>query len=81
VKDAAGKELVGTGIYDFVKSISAVGNEGKAGLPPEKMTLNVENNGYKLRIMFQNINVTYGGESNSDYGLYVMFGAPETTKL
>ncbi|MGE5380186.1 MAG: DUF4153 domain-containing protein, partial [Methylocystaceae bacterium] len=76
VKNAAGKELVGTGIYDFVKSISAVGVAGKTGLPPEKMTLSVENNGYKLRIMFQNINVTYGGEMTSDYGLYVMFGAP-----
>ncbi|MGE5455258.1 MAG: DUF4153 domain-containing protein [Methylocystaceae bacterium] len=76
VKNSAGTELVGTGLYDFTKKLSENGNMGKEGLLPEKMTFSVENNGYKLRIMLQNVNITYGSESGVDYGLFIMFGAP-----
>jgi len=82
VKNTAGAELVGTGLYDFTKSLTASGTMGKDSLPPEKMTFDVENNGYKLRIMLQNVNVTYGNGTDSgvDYSLWVMFGAPAAGK-
>jgi len=78
VKNAAGAEVVGTGLYDFTKTLSGVGNRPKEALDPETMTFNVENNGYKLRIMFQNVSITNGGgsETGVDYGLFVFFGLP-----
>jgi len=77
VKDASGAELVGTGLYDFTKSLSSVSNSPKEALSPENMTLNVEKNGYKLRIILQNVNITYSGvDAGVDYNGMVMFGAP-----
>jgi hypothetical protein len=50
----------------------------KQALPPEQMTFDVENNGYKLRVIFQNINITKGDslEAGVDYELMIMFGVP-----
>jgi hypothetical protein len=78
VKNANGKVLVGTGLYNFAKSLAAAGNEPKNAFSPERMTLNVEKNGYKLRVMLQNVNVMYGPGSDAgvDYSVLVMFGAP-----
>ena len=77
VKNADGVQVVGTGLYDFAKSLSAVSDRPKEALAPETMTLNVVNNGYKLRIMLQNISITSTGiDAGVDYGLFVMFGAP-----
>jgi len=77
VKNAEGEVLVGTGLYDFAKSLSSVINSPKEALSPENMTLNVEKNGYKLRIMLQNVNMTYSGaDAGVDYNGMVMFGAP-----
>lgn len=78
IKNANGIELVGTGLYDFTKSLSAMGNMPKETLPAEKMTLDVEKDGYKLRIMFRNLNISYYDNSyTADYDLLIMFGAPE----
>lgn len=78
VKNAEGVELVGTGLYDFAKTVSGIGTSPKEAIVPEKMTFDVEKNGYKLRIIFQNINVTegVGSDSGVDYTLLVLFGAP-----
>jgi len=77
VKKADGVEVVATGLYDFVNSLSSISNRPKEALDPEAMTLNVENNGYKLRIMLQNISITRSGtDAGVDYSLFVMFGAP-----
>jgi len=77
VKDANGAELVGTGLYDFTKTLSSVSNSPKEAISPENMTLNVEKNGYRLRIMLQNVNMTYSGaDAGVDYNAMVMFGAP-----
>lgn len=80
VKDAEGTELVGTDINDFVQSISKAGNMPKETLPPEAMTLETENHGYKLRIVFQDVNVYYGNnvDPDYDYAFLVMFGLPAT---
>lgn len=78
MKNEGGTVLVGTGLYDFTKSLSSVSNSPKQALSPENMTLNIENNGYKLRIILQNVNITYSGaDAGVDYnGMMVMFGAP-----
>jgi hypothetical protein len=81
VLDATGKELVGTGLYEFAKEIPGTGTavkEGmfKEGVTPEEMTFDVEQNGFKLRIVLQNVNFTFGNDTDSgvDYALYVLFG-------
>ncbi|MBP1761537.1 MAG: hypothetical protein H6Q64_1079 [Firmicutes bacterium] len=79
VKDAAGKELVGTGLYDFVQSLRGVTEQSKGSLSSEEMTLVTEKNGYKLYILFQDVNVTYGNstDAGADYNFLVFFSAPE----
>ncbi|MGV8905892.1 MAG: DUF4153 domain-containing protein [Acetobacterium sp.] len=76
VLDPAGKELIGTGLYEYAKTLPGVGATMKEGLPPEEMTLDVANSEYKLRIIFQNVSITQGNDQNAgvDYGLYILFG-------
>jgi hypothetical protein len=76
VKTPEGVELVGTGLYDFTNSLSKTENTSKEGLPPESLTLDVENNGYKLRIVLQH--VYYDTEANDGvfYNFFVLFGEP-----
>ncbi|MCX7615279.1 MAG: DUF4153 domain-containing protein [Clostridiales bacterium] len=78
IKNTAGTELIGTGLYEFVKGFSSTGNLEKNIMPPEKMTLDVTKNGYKLRIVFQYLSVTSGTgtDDGADYSALVMFGAP-----
>ena len=80
ITDAAGQELVGTGLYEFVKSLPLHASPGKQGnIAVEKMSLEAENNGYKLRVMLQNVNgyLGSGQEQGIDYDFIVMFGVPE----
>ena len=76
VKDGSGTELIGTGVYEFAKGLAEPGNMPREALAPEKMTLDVNKNGYKLKIIFQNINITYGTDSDAgaDYSAIVLFG-------
>ncbi|MEA1961007.1 MAG: DUF4153 domain-containing protein, partial [Bacillota bacterium] len=82
VKDANGDELVGTDLYDFAKSLPGNDNHSEEELSPEEMTLDVERNGYRLRIMLQDVNITYGAAEDNgvDYTLFVLFGAPELSE-
>lgn len=76
VKDGSSTELIGTGVYEFAKGLAEPGNMPREALAPEKMTLDVNKNGYKLKIIFQNINITYGTDSDAgaDYSAIVLFG-------
>ncbi|NLX89796.1 MAG: DUF4153 domain-containing protein [Syntrophomonadaceae bacterium] len=78
VQNAAGEELISTGLYDFAQTIAEFGNESKHTLPPENMSLEVENNGYKLRVLLENININEDDSvyAGVDYGLMLMFGVP-----
>lgn len=78
IKNDDGVELVGTGVYDHARALVGISNTPKEAVAPEKMTFDVEKDGYKLRIMFQNVNINDGGGSDNgvDYSLFVMFGAP-----
>jgi hypothetical protein len=79
VKDDKGKEMVGTGLYDFAKSLRGVSNQAKGALSPEEMTLMSEKNGYKLYILFQDVNITFGNstDAGADYNFWVLFSAPQ----
>lgn len=76
MKDADGKELVQTGLYDFIQRLAEPGNEPKEMLSPEKLTLEVTQNGYKLKVVFQNVNMNLGDDSDAgvDYTAIVLFG-------
>lgn len=78
VKNQEGAELVGTGLYEFTNSLTGTGNNSKEALPPESLTLDVENNGYKLRIVLENVFYSTGPGADDDifYSFFVMFGEP-----
>lgn len=78
VANAAGEELVSTGLYDFATSIKGVSNRPKDALDASELTLDVAGNGCKLRIIFQNINVVYGpgADAGADYMMFVLIGVP-----
>lgn len=78
VRDASGSKLVETELYEFARGLSETGRESKEVMPPEKMTLDVEKNGYRLKVMFQNISITFGTGSDvgADYSIIVFFGDP-----
>ncbi len=74
----SGVELIRTGLYDFAKNVTSIGNSPKESLPPEVMTLDTAKDGYKLRIIFQNINGSGGNAADAgmDYAMYVLFATP-----
>lgn len=77
VKSADGTELVGTGLYDFTKNLSPVSDSPKEALSPGNMTFDIEKDGYKLRIIFQDISIIHSGtNAGVDYNGMVLFAAP-----
>jgi len=78
VQNAAGTELVATGLYDFATSITGISNAPKDSLDVKSMTLDAAGNGCKLRIIFQNINITYGTgtDAGADYNMFILVGVP-----
>ncbi|NLI92843.1 MAG: DUF4153 domain-containing protein [Peptococcaceae bacterium] len=79
VKNSSGIELIGTGLYDFVKGLAGSGNTPKEAMPAEKMTLDVAQNRYKLKVILQNVNMTLGTGTDTgvDYSATVLFGIPQ----
>lgn len=80
VRNAAGVELVSTGLRDFVIALKDKGIQEKEMLGAEQLTLEAANAKCKLRIVFQNISATFGDSTNEgiDYSMYVMVAiAPE----
>lgn len=78
VKDAAGKELVSTGLYEFAASIKGLTNQPKESLDAETLTLDAAGSGSRLRIIFQNINISSSKEpgAGAAYDMFVLFDAP-----
>jgi hypothetical protein len=78
IQNDAGEKLISTGLYDFAVSITGISNRPKDALDVEELTLNVEKNNCKLRIVFQNISITYGtgGDAGADYNMFILFAAP-----
>lgn len=78
VATAAGEELVSTGLYDFASSIKGVSNRPKDALDAGELTLDAADNGCRLRIIFQNVNIVYGTgtDAGADYTMYILIGVP-----
>lgn len=80
VKNPAGTELVGTNLYEFAKSLSGIGTAPKESLGPDAMSILVEKSGYKLKVLLQNVNMTFGNgdDAGADFDFLIFFGAPAT---
>lgn len=78
VNDSEGIELVSSGLYGFASTLPKIDNTPKGSLSPEAMTLDSQNNGYRLRIILQEVNITYGTDENSGvyYDFLALFGEP-----
>ncbi|MDD3654454.1 MAG: hypothetical protein PHO01_09760 [Desulfotomaculaceae bacterium] len=76
VKDPEGTELVGAGLYDFTNSLSKAADTPKELLTPEDMTLEVENNGYRLKIVLQHVFCSTSADEGIYYDFFVLFGEP-----
>lgn len=78
VEDSGGTGLVATGLYDFASSITGAGSRPKDALDAEELTLDAGGNGCKLRIIFQNINITYGtgADAGADYNMFILVAVP-----
>ncbi len=78
VQNAAGENLISTGLYDFAVSIAGISNRPKEALDAKDLTLDVENNNCKMRIIFQNIGITYGTgrETGADYNMFILIAVP-----
>lgn len=79
VLDDSGKELVATGFYDFASQLKDQTGSPKEVMPPEDMSLEVSQNGYRLKIVFQWIDMF--GEGSADervtYSAHVYFDSKE----
>lgn len=77
VKDSGGRVLVSTGFRAFSESIQDVIRESKNQLPPEDLLFEVEENGCRMQILFQSIDMTLGaGDTGTMYRAFVYFDAP-----
>lgn len=79
VTDENGIELIGTNFYDFAQELKSGLTSPKDLVSPEEMTLEYENDGYRLKVIFQwidMVNNTLDDESVT-YSAYVFFDAPE----
>lgn len=79
ILNSLGIELIGTSPNEFAKKLIDEDNDTWKTLSPKEMSFEVTNNGYKMKIIFQNINYTSrnGSDSEMDYGLYVLFAVQE----
>ncbi|NLM22134.1 MAG: DUF4153 domain-containing protein [Peptococcaceae bacterium] len=78
VNDSDGTELIGTGLYRFAQELKEEkGNSIKEGLPPEELTLDVREKGYKLKIILQHLNLNFDDNKKdyvADYTMLILFG-------
>jgi len=78
VKNAQGIEVISTGLYDFARGLRSENSAPKDVMPADKMSFEVTRDGYKLKVLLQNVNITEGetGDSGVDYSAIIFFGAP-----
>jgi len=75
VQDAAGQELVSTGLEEFATAVSGAAQQSREMLSTEQMTLDVAGEACRLRIIFQSVHATYGSNDDRDgidYTMYAM---------
>ena len=78
LKDDTEKILVSLNLYEKAKSLIEDNLASKELVLPKLLTFDAEQNGYKMRIIFQNINGTLGTGTDAgfDYGLSVLIATP-----
>ena len=65
VVDGAKMPVVTTGFYDFAFGLKDEMRDTKEWFSPESLSLVVEDNGYKMKVVFQWIDLVEGDESNA----------------
>lgn len=77
--DEAGQTLVEMDIDEAAQGILPEGSGSQELKSPEEMTVDVENGKYRMRVIFQNININENdnGTKNADYNMYVLLGVEE----
>ncbi len=75
ILDSLGNELIGTDLNQFIEEIASEEPVIKDVLSPDELSFAVSNNGYELKIIFQNINYSSvdGIVSDMNYSIYVLF--------
>lgn len=78
VKDKDGKELISTNLLKLAEPLADGGYGNKDYISPAEMTHVINNNGYGLGIVFQNISLENIGQKDyyGDYSAYVLFKTP-----
>lgn len=78
ILDTDGTEFIGTGLKDIAKDITSNASPAKEVRSPEELSLDLSQNGYQLKVIFQSIHYTTGNEKEEmfDYSMYVLFAAP-----
>ena len=79
LKDEKGVILNTISLYEKAKGLIDKSTASKDMISPADMTFESDQNGYKLRIIFQNINGTLssGTDAGFDYGFIVMIAVPK----
>ncbi|MEI8216669.1 MAG: DUF4153 domain-containing protein [Eubacteriales bacterium] len=78
LKDAKGTTLISMNLYEKVKTLLDSNTASKNMIAPELMTFDSEKNGYKMRVVFQNINgtLTTGTDAGFDYSITLLVATP-----
>ena len=77
VKDPAGTELIGTNLSEFAWKLKEEKKNNRESLAPDDMTLEIKKGEYKLKIVFQQINLNFDDNKNdfmADYSMMIFFG-------
>ncbi len=76
VRNSLGAELISIELYEFINNMAKTSNSPREFMSPEDMTLTLDQNGYKLKIVFQHISMNLGIDSDAgvDYSAIVLFG-------
>lgn len=79
LKDEQGQILVSMNLYDKAKGLIDLNTASKDMVDPELLTFDTEQNGYKMRVIFQNISATLaaGTDAGFDYSINLMVGIPK----
>jgi hypothetical protein len=79
LKDEQGQILVSMNLYEKAKGLIDLNTASKDMVDPSLLTFDTEHNGYKLRVVFQNISATLtsGTDAGFDYSINLMVGLPK----
>lgn len=71
ILDASNNVVLETALYPFIQQLREVSSQPKDAMKATDMMLDVQNDQFKLRILFQAINIY---QDQGDYDVYVMVG-------